>query len=404
MNKFTRIALAVATVGTISGVQADVTIRITGSTAFRGTVFNALKNNFFTVTPKVVPSSADTATSKVTFVGTNTTLFGASTKVIIQTAYSGSVEGLVNVLGTTASSPVSQPTYLKEDGTADTGTVADLAFSDVAQSTTTFSSASYGSAIDFSADPTNYPGQGVGVVTFAFVRNRNAGNLVGNITSSQFQVLAANGALSQGYFTQDITDSTPVYLTGRYGFSGTRLTVGAVTGLGANAGQTLFAASGADNITGNDVTDTPTVGSTWNGGYVSGGTVARVLNNASQANLILGYLGAGDVRSAKSNNNSVGQPLTDQVISFNGVAPSRDNVIAGTYEFWSYQHLYGKKSGVSADVSKFIKGTVANKSPIDSNGFLKALDTALQADLDNISLKQMQSQRSGDGGAISPLY
>ncbi len=421
MNKYSRIAAIVAALVAGSAVQARPTavtqtvIRITGSTAFRSAVFNALKNDYFDSTPTLVPSSANASSSQVTFVGTKSSVFGAN-QVVVETAYSGSVEGLVNVLGTSSSSPVAQPTFLSSGGTNDPVTAADLALSDVAQNTTLFSISSYGKAPEYSADPTNYAGQGIGIVTFSFVANRNSGNLVSNITSDQFQELASNGSLSQGYFTGDNTDSTPVYLTGRYPFSGTRLTVGIVTGLGANSGQVLYSASGSNALTGNDVAQPGSnVGTTWDGtgdnggGYVSGGSVARVLNNSSQANVIIGYLGLGDVRNAKSTDNSVVQSLLDKLITYNGVTASKANVIAGTYDLWSYERLFGRKTLVTgsaplSDVTKFVNGNVVNHPAITSNGFIKALDTEIQADLDYVSLTQATATRQADGGVVAPQF
>ena len=91
MNTTLRISLAAAALGaaSFSSQAADVTVRLTGSTAFRAAVYRTLTTNFFDVAPVLVPSSATDDTGVVTFVGTNTALFGASTRVIIETAYSG---------------------------------------------------------------------------------------------------------------------------------------------------------------------------------------------------------------------------------------------------------------------------------------------------------------------------
>lgn len=405
MNNTTKVISLVAALGALSSAQAQVTIRITGSTAFRSAIYRALSStDFYDAAPAVTPANASASTSTVTYKGKKSALFGTQ-DVIIETGFSGSVEGLINVLGSTASSPQAQPTFLLPDGSNDPVKTADLAFSDVAQETTAFTKGKYGTAIEFPADNINFAGQGVGVVTFAFVRNVNAGNLISNITSAQFQTLAgAGGPVSQGFFTGNASDSTSVYLTGRYSFSGTRLTVGAVTGLGANADYVIFSADSADNISGTGVVASPAVSANWNGGFISGGTLARLLNNGNNTEVIVGYMGMGDVRSAASTaDKNVAQPLLNNLISFNGIAPSRANVIGGYYELWSYQHLYGKKSGVSSDVTKFVNGT-SSSTPINSNGLIKALNTELHVDPDYIALDEMLSQRAGDGGLITPAF
>ena len=409
MNNTFRLSLAAAALGAVSTTSqaADVTVRLTGSTAFRAAVYRTLTTNFFDVAPVKVPASATDATGVVTFVGTNTALFGASTRVIIETAYSGSVEGLINVLRTSASSPVSQPTFLLPDGSNDPIKQADLALSDVAQNTTTFPSAQKGTAPEFEADPANFGGQGVGVVTFAFVKNRGSStNILQNITSAQFQALAANGNLPQGFFTGDVNNTTPVYLAGRYTFSGTRLTAGADTGLGANASQKLYAGNNADFMNGTSVRIVPSASynGNYNNGFVSGGRLARLLNNTAMNNKIVSYLGLGDVRAATdAATGAIVTPLSDYVINFNGVAPTRANVVNGSYTFWAYEHLYRDINGVSADVTKFVNGN-SDSTPILSNGLLGKLDTVLSADPDYVALDEMLSSRGGDGGVVVPLF
>ncbi len=409
MNATIRLSLAAAALGaaSFSSQAADVTVRLTGSTAFRAAVYRTLTTNFFDVAPVRVPASATDATGVVTFVGTNTALFGATTRVIIETAYSGSVEGLINVLRTSASSPVSQPTFLLPGGGNDPIKQADLALSDVAQNTTTFPASQKGAAPEFQADSVNFAGQGVGVVTFAFVKNRGTStNILQNITSDQFKALAANGTLSQGFFTSDVNNTTPVYLAGRYSFSGTRLTVGADTGLGANAFQSLYAGSASDFMNGATMRIVPAASfnNNYNNGFVSGGRLARLLNNTAMTDKVVGYLGLGDVRSATDAlNGTVLTPLSNYVLNFNGVAPTRDNVLNGSYTFWAYEHLYGDINGVTANVTTFVNGN-SDPTPITSNGFIAQLDAVLKTDHDYVALDEMLSSRSGDGGVVVPLF
>lgn len=406
MKNSYHLAIAAAIVGGISTVHGDVTIRLTGSTAFRAAVFNALKNgNFFDSTPSTVPSGASTSTSVVTFVGTKSALFPGQ-NLIVECAYSGSVEGLLNVLNLPQSSApgsVAQPSFLLQDGTTDPITVADYAFSDVAQDTTKFSAATYGAAVEYGAGVTNYPGRGVGVVTFSFVKNNGVNtNTLQNITSAQFQQLAGVGKLSRGFFLGNTNDSAQVYLAGRYQYSGTRLSVNADSGLSANANQRLYAGTGPSPFTSGNgmriITSAIQGGTTnvdYQGGFISGGKVANLLNNASMTNLVISYLGLGDVRSGN---------LGNFQINFNGVAATRDNTVSGAYSFWSYERIYGNVNGQTSDAIKFMNGNTSNVQPIDSNGFINKLDVALQSDLDYVSLRQMKATRAGDGGVVSPSF
>jgi hypothetical protein len=400
MNNSIRIALATAALGaSCTAFGADVQIRITGSTAFRSAVFNALKNDYFDVTPvMVLPGNTGNpsgSSSRITFVGTNSAAFGASTRVIIQCAYSGSVEGIVNVIRTSSSSPVPQPKYVNVNGTdtADNDKDADLAFSDVAQDTTDYPTTTAAIATPFPASG-SYPEQGIGVVTFGFAKNNGVNtNTVSNITGDQFQAFAANGSESRGFFNNDKSDTTPVYLFGRYRFSGTRLSVGAVTGLGSSANQSLYSGSDSGFILGSGVTASSGVegGSVFSDGFVSGGDLGVALGNTAQTNNVIGYLSAGDIR---------GKNLRNFRLTYNGVALERTNVIAGTYAFWSYEQLYGTVTPRS-DVTKFVKGVT---SPTVSTSLIKAIDTELKNDLDYVSLGEMKAVRTGDGGLITPNF
>ncbi len=362
------------------------TVRITGSTAFRQIAFNALTDRFFDTRPKIVPANATAGSSQVTFIGTKSSIFGDQ-QVVVETAYSGSVEGLVNILDSAIATPVAQPSFLLPDGSPDSVDAADFAFSDVAQEDTPISPAMFGAAIDFQASPNIYPGSGVGVVTFAFVKNNGYGtNELRNITQSQFQALAASGHMPVSFFTENGGTADPVYLAGRYAFSGTRLSINIKTGLDSQAPHVLYAGNG-DNTTftsGTQMVIVPTwrYNSRYYDGFVSGGSVAALLNNFQMNDRVVSYLGLGDVRTAKPS-------LRDFVVSYNGVFPARSEVMSGRYSLWSFEHIYGRAVRASGEAARFMNGSMPNVDALFNNGFINALDGILRTDPDYVSLLQM---------------
>lgn len=366
------IALVAATVGLASAAHAQVTIYITGSTAFRGSVFNAIKTDLFGANlTSVTPAGATTSTSTVTYYGTIPALFGAQT-VTIKTAFSGSVEGIVNLLGVSnPAGAVAQPTYLNVDGTTDSNTVADLAFSDVFQNTTQYDDSIYTSLA-------NTLDVQVGVVTFAYTRSSAAPSSITNITSQQAQQLFASGSVPLWYFTGNkATDTSTVYLAGRYPFSGTRLTYQADCGFGANSTATLYKLGAAPTYT--PILDTA--------GQTGGSGVVTILQNAIAP--FIGTLGTGDSAT-------IG---VDHRLTYSGVAFSKAAVQNGQYSLWGYEHIFAKPTA-SANALKLVNGT-SNANPLLSNGLAKAIDTELASDSNNVQLGTMNVSRQGDGAPIS---
>lgn len=102
----------------------------------------------------------------------------------------------------------------------------------------------------------------------------------------------------------------------------------------------------------------------------SNGAVLKTLkqNKGGISYLSLSYL---NLQEAKENVN---------VVSINKAEPTRENIINGTYEFWSYCHLYtrGKPEGLSA---KFINYIVRdnNKDKIYEVGFIPINDIHIKS-------------------------
>lgn len=367
MNIKTKALLLAAGLGLVSAVQAQVTIYITGSTAFRAETFTAIKALYDGGAPTLQPAAATGSSSKVTYTGTITPLYGAQT-VTIKTAFSGSVEGIVNLVNAANPPGITQPTYLNADGSTDANTVADFAFSDVFQDTSDYNSSLYAALEDFT----------VGVVCFAWTRGVTAPTSVANITHQQAQQLFAGGTVTTAFFSGNPADTTPLYLTGRNKLSGTRLTYQADCGFGANADATLYKLDASHN----PVLDTI--------GQTGGGDVRAILNDALATSPFIGTLGTSDAAQVNSGNNK---------LTYNGVAFSKAAVQNGQYSLWGYLHLF-PRPGTSATKLTLVKGTTTPDVPVTSNGLVKAIDTALAASANNVQLSTMNVGRNADGGPI----
>ena len=374
-----KVLLLSATLGLASAAHAQVTIYITGSTAFRAEAYNSVVGLYGgTLTSKVGQTSAGAATTgasgdaKVTFTGTIPALYGAQT-VTIKTAYSGSVEGVVNLVDATNPPGVSQPNYLNADGTTDSNTRGDFAFSDVFQDTTDYPSSSYPALGDTQ----------VGVVCFAWTKSVVATPAlanVSNISHQQAQQFLASGTVPLSFFTGNAADTGAIYLSGRYKLSGTRLTYQADCGFGANSDATLFKLDAAHN----PVLDTA--------GQTGGGNVATILKDAAATAPFIGTLGTSDAAGVNNGANR---------LTYNGVAYSKAAVQNGQYSLWGYQHLYAR-SGLSATKLTLVKGATKPADPVKSNGLANAIDTALSTSANNVQLSTMKVGRSSDGSPIFP--
>jgi hypothetical protein len=372
MNNKTKALILAGAFVAASAANAQVTIYLSGSTAFRAEVFNSIKA-LYGGSPTITPAGATTSSSKVTYVGNGGnigTLFGGQT-VTIKTAFSGSVEGVVNVVGAANPPGVTQPTYLNADNSTDSNTVADFVFSDVFQNTTDYNDGLYAALDDYQC----------GVVCFAWTRNVAAASSgITNITHQQAQQLFASGSIAKSFWTGNLADTTPVYLSGRYKLSGTRLTYQADCGYGANADATLYMLDGSHN----PILDTV--------GRTGGGDVATILKDASATVPFIGTLGTSDAAGVNGGANK---------LTYNGVAFSKAAVQNGQYSLWGYEHIF-PRPGTSATKLKLIVGTTNPSDPKSSNGLVNAIDTALSTSANNVQLSTMNVARNADGAPISP--
>src|SRR4029077_1208811 len=154
------------------------------------------------------PADPSPNANQVTWSGTIPGLFGGQT-VTIRASYSGSAAGVQALAQNTSQS------YLNSSTPGNTNLIthqADLAMSDVFQSTTIFQTPALSD-------------QSVGVLPFAYVKSVTTPGTVTNITIQQLQTFLPNGFLPLSYFTgNSADDATAIYLVGRDSGSGTRLT------------------------------------------------------------------------------------------------------------------------------------------------------------------------------------
>jgi hypothetical protein len=251
--KLTKQIAALSALTFCTTAYGDVTVDITGATAFRAAALTAIRSKYNDsgVAYQFAHDQASGAYSGATrtiFKGSFPGIAGVTT---IRTSFNGSVEGIRALVD----SPASDPTYYTDiSGNLVTAAVtgggethkdtagftktavasqSEIAFSDVSKAATPYS----GYSLQPSAST-------CGVVVFTMLTNE--GSPVTNVTSQQFRALMSNGFLPRSVFSGVAADNPDgdapgpnaglVFATGRNDGSGTRTTYLAETGYGvANA-------------------------------------------------------------------------------------------------------------------------------------------------------------------------
>jgi hypothetical protein len=338
----TKRSILMASAAALSMVQvasaADITIRITGSSAFRASTSNAILG--IMTFPNAGMGYGYNGTN---FTGATTQIFkgsvaGITGTVTVKTRWTGSVQGIrdvaldqnISVYETTygGTTPVTLtstgvPNY---PGDRNVNEHADIVLADNTQGSTT--------TISPAIDVFNK----VGIVPFAFVASRNVPAAVTNITAQQHKALVNVGSVPASLFTGVLTDTIPVYAVGRDTGSGTRLTALAETGYGTQSRVTQFVAggTGTNGAVANDtVTTIAATANEGNEGETSGGTLANYLrwNTSNVADnffgiparpiSFIGYLGETDSYAAVY---GIGSSATSanaanaRYLTYNGVA------------------------------------------------------------------------------------
>jgi hypothetical protein len=355
-------------------VRADVEVIITGATAFRS-ASNASILAAMGGAANVRYSHSATAgnLNNANYAIFRGTLQGVSGTTTIRTSWSGSTEGIRDVV-TNTPVPVLDPAVLpaangesalNNNSTQPATTLSPkFTFSDAYQTSTPFTSPALNPA-DARA----------GVVTFTMLANAGAPAALTNVTAQQFKALFARGFQPLSLFTGAATDTQLVLATGRNDGSGTRAIYLAETGYGVARPVNQFKVTGSTTTTISEVTLWPAGDGTnrsllWgndvagNGGYFSGSTLRAEFSKTSTNTTIkdeagtvissglpvtlVSWVGTGDAARATG----------AKVLGYNGVsivpstgdlsAADKAKVTNGAYTAWSYEHLYYRGT-LSAD-------------------------------------------------------
>jgi len=369
-----------------SAFATDYTIRLTGSTAFRGAVYNsilaAISNDRYTYSEKAGGDGLSKA-KYATFIGN----IGVNDTYTIYCSFEGSSEGVeAAVIGKSrnfipaATVPLSGSSVAGGENTTSTATevaTATMGFSDVYASTATAESGSLLGYSDVDVDDTI-----VGITPFVFIVNESTPGTITNISAEQFRALAYQGTVTASGLGAE-GDSNLVYLIGRTPSSGTRATVLAVTGYGiANPVVQYKVTTDAGEVNASAPVNNG------NGGYYSGGDLSKVMKAASAFGYMLGYIGTGsDLNTATG--------AGARIIKFDGVSLSDGggaldttfaNIKNGSYTYWSKQHFMIPTSPADAGQTLFRNAVAAQ---IPTNLGTAGIDTGLMA-----------ADRIGDGGLV----
>jgi hypothetical protein len=400
--------LALALAGSL---QAATTVRVTGSTAFRGNTHTAITNIFDagTLTYAYLDNTSGTGdlshASVAMFSGK---IAGVTTT--IKTHWTGSEGGIQTVAGApnfTVTYFADTTTLLPPPGnklpnsTALTdSSVPDVAMSDVFQASSRFRGTVNGityQILNRSKKTVGLPnGQVAGVVQFEFVGSNSTPGTLTNVTSQNARDLFTTGHIALALFTGNNSDENfTVYGTGRDIDSGTRLTTLAEVGLGALAtvkqyqpfkgGVLATTCCGALDAPPYQLFPVATINGITeplgDGGYSGGGDLSNGLANTTSGNTsFLTYLGLGDATTAIANG--------AHALAFNGVPYSQTAVQEGQYTFWGYEHVYYRDSTTAA-----IR-TVADKLALQ----------IFNTDAPLPHYNDMRVSRIIDGGVVTQLY
>jgi hypothetical protein len=372
MKKITTLGI-LGLVCTAVSVQAQVNIYITGSTAFRASMFRAITNLYGANLQNENPGGTtanNSGANQVTYGGLMSGVFG-SQQVTIYTSMSGSIAGVQTLAQNLT------PTFFNSPTNGDATTVnhqADLAFSDVYQAATGYQTPALADLL-------------VAVQPFAFTKSVSSPARLTNITHQQIQPFFANGFIPLSYFTGNTNDSTTnCYLPGRSIDSGTRLTA---------EYDSFFAPGGVEQPY------APNVSGVWSPsvGYSSGSGVRGALNQAN-AGPAIGYLGIADAMVVNNGSNNItyngALPYlgtlntgTTSVTGTNDYTP----VIKGQYSYWSYEHLFERTSVSPGSSVDLLRSNLSTHIDLDIATVYPKVD---------VRLSEMQVSRPADGGPITP--
>lgn len=395
----------------VQQASADLTVRLTGSTAFRSGTHKAIvammggEANCKFATAAITGSTTNTQASyeaaDYTIIrGTATGIPGITT---IQCTWTGSATGISDVANGTALNFIPDTSLPATNGytnavvgngatLATQSATARFAFSDVFQSST----------------PTPTPAlvnTNLAIIPFSFVANEGTTGIT-NMTQQLARALWTNGSQPKKLFTGNAlaADADDLVLAvGRDNGSGTRITQLAETKYGVFTPVQQWKLTGSTAIT---IAQLWPVGdgvgsfAAGNGGYTSGSTVRTFmglpsssveLRDETGASVATGlplsfiaWLGIADSITAVTNG---AVRLSYEGVTYDGSNASL--IYEGLYSGWGYLHLY-TPSGLSTDETQF-KTNLSNQ-----------LDNAAVLGTSGLRISQMHVSRSNDGATVGP--
>ena len=441
--KSTTIALAAATLALGSSAFADVTVNITGATAFRVPTLDSIKARFVASGQPFKFAHDRNAGNNQAFNGATRAIFqgtfpGVSGVTTIRTSFNGSVEGIKALVD----SPASDPTYLQTSvldsitavvggnngGNGKGGTSSPVA---AAQSDIAYSDVSI-AATPFAANALQPGTPEAGVVVFTMIANEGAAGKLDNLNTQNFRALYARGFQPLSFFTGNAADTDYVFATGRNDGSGTRTTYLAETGYGIATAVNQYIVGSASGDTITAIYRVPQGGTSaglaaivpaltlssgnastiWglnvngNGGYSSGSSLrddmgrtsasvavydadGSVLTTGANIHLVT-FLSLGDASPAKTANAVVlgynGVKLSDFATTGTLSAADTAKVTEGAYTAWSYQQMYRRNDITSGDKVTVYNG-IKDNLVLGTTGIIKSA---------------MNVGRLVDGGVVAP--
>jgi hypothetical protein len=421
MKISTLMTAALIAAGVVSQAMAvDPVVYLTGSTAFRSTVFKALSDNTGTsnsvfqagtITYGTWGNSSASGANYMVFHGTLTN----GQPVFVDCAWSGSEAGIASACNTSlgntdrngnplplAGSPETWVDYTTAtlttagnvvtsnpgpNGTLTNGAQleasshgSDLATADTSQaiSWTPFVAGTSTALKDYGSPA---------VVTFTISRNVNPNPTqawldCSNVTLPQLVVLTGSGVAPASFLSANPADgNTAVYLVGRNRGSGTRMNYLACSTYGAhNVVQQYSIGFGCGDPGDPAQTTALVLTNEANNGYESGGNVAKALANTGvsttsgscqQADpfgngtnwFALGYLGPADALNTGNNGGQGLFPNTNNWVTVDGVFSNNQNIENGSWWYWGHEHLLGKfgVSGVQDTVGSVLLRAVTDQ-------------------------------------------
>jgi len=402
INKLTSALVTLGIISLASAAQAQTIIYLTGSTAARQQVFNALTtgNQVFTAGFTGKYPAAETGSDNTFAVEGNVAGVGDT---IYNCNFTGSEAGIAAVAGQTLSQtlpndlngvpgttawplPGAPASYLTGATLgAMTGATAqhasDLAMADTSQAVSRTS-------------PTAYPLHSfgiVGVIPFTFVKAYDSapdaanGRLTNVPVNAVYNNLIQGASFNANNYTGNAADvSDGVAIVGRNFGSGTRANFllngalfpirGNVTQFAFGTGNTLYPTTAPGVLTFGTTAAGVSLGaaaynagqnlySVANDGFDGGSSVAKTLEVDwnGQGVIGIGYLGLGDAKNAVTAHDIAGHNAT--YLTYDGVYESDAAVISGSYPYWGTENLYGQITPSAAALSAgaaLQSGIVAN--------------------------------------------